>query len=139
MHISFWTSLQIHQGLHHNLWQTIMCSSTGVSTYSGKRKNPHDLELKKRNGIFWEKRCLNCVIPGVEQEKCHGCALLIASTKLFGLRLILYYIIHPSMHLCSVASDFVTPWTVAHQACCLWNFPGNNTGWVAISSSRVPS
>ena len=29
---------------------------------------------------------------------------------------------------CSVVSDSVTPWTVAHQGPCPWNSPGKNTG-----------
>ena len=31
-------------------------------------------------------------------------------------------------HACSVVSDFATPWTVAHQPPCPWNFPDKNTG-----------
>ena len=30
--------------------------------------------------------------------------------------------------VCSVVSDSATPWTVAHQLLCPWNFPGKNTG-----------
>ena len=33
---------------------------------------------------------------------------------------------------------FVTPWTAA-RLLCPWDFPGKNTGWVAISSSRGSS
>ena len=34
---------------------------------------------------------------------------------------------------------FATPWTVACQDPLSWDFPGRNTGWVAISSSRASS
>ena len=34
---------------------------------------------------------------------------------------------------------FATPWTVAHQAPCTWDFPGKNTGVGCISSSRGSS
>ena len=39
-------------------------------------------------------------------------------------------------HLLSCVQLFVTPWTVT---LCPWNFPGKNTGGVAISSSRGSS
>ena len=31
-------------------------------------------------------------------------------------------------HACSVVSDSATPWKVAHQPPCPWNFPDQNTG-----------
>ena len=39
------------------------------------------------------------------------------------------YILY-NLYVCvshSVMSDFATPWTVAHQFLCPWDFPGKNT------------
>ena len=37
--------------------------------------------------------------------------------------------VYVCMCACSVVSySFVTPWSVAHQACCPWDSPGKNTG-----------
>ena len=44
-----------------------------------------------------------------------------------------------NMLSCSVVSNSAAPWTVAHQAPLSPDFPGKNTGVVAMSSSKGPS
>ena len=54
---------------------------------------------------------------------------------------------HIHMYICMFAVTcilscvcvYVTPWLQWARLLCPWNYPGKNTGWVAISSSRQAS